>query len=171
MAQCPRPPSAVFDHGHAFSEGVRSEHKCSSVPPSSNAARLRRACGLLPAERRTPHLVCDRAGAGPMTTFSSFCSVGTITRSVPPRSSRRNAVIGPTAARSLRLRFAPAPRGLVQSFNVRGRRGGFAAPAAVSPGLCCGPRYEAIWRAQARTSWPRLAALATRPSSTAARRL
>jgi len=78
-----------------------------------------------------------------MTTFSSLCSIGTITRSVPPHSSRRNAVIGPTAARSLRLRFAPTPRGLVQSCYPRGRRGGFAAHGAVAPGLCCGPRYAA----------------------------
>jgi len=33
------------------------------------------------------------------------------TRSIPPRSGRRNDVIGPPAARSRRLRFAPAPRG------------------------------------------------------------
>jgi len=113
----------------------------------SHRPRPLRACGapagyLLPNDA-PPHLFCDRAGAGPMTTFSSLCSIGTITRSVPPHSSRRNAVIGPTAARSLRLRFAPPPRGLVQSCYPRGRRGGFAAHGAVTPGLCCGPRYAA----------------------------
>ena len=41
-----RPPSAVFDHGHAFSDSVPSERERSSVPRSSNAARLRRAGGL-----------------------------------------------------------------------------------------------------------------------------
>jgi len=33
------------------------------------------------------------------------------TRSIPPCCGRRNDVIGPPAARSRRLRFAPAPRG------------------------------------------------------------
>jgi len=150
----PRPPSA-------------SARRSRSTSP---AARLWRAGGLLPAERPTPLLSCDRAGAGPMTTFSFLCSIGTITRSVPPRSSRRNAVIGPTAARSRNLRCAPVSRGPVQSFNFRGRRGGFAAPGAVSPGLCCGPRHAAIWRSQAIAISRRLAALATRPYATAPRR-
>jgi len=76
-----------------------------------------------------------------------------------------------TAARSLRLRYASAPRGLVQSWKARGRRGGFVAPAAVAPGLYYGPRYAAIWRSQATASSRRLAALATKPSATAPRRL
>jgi len=41
-----RPPSAVCDRGHALAGGVPSERRRSSVPPSSNAARLRRAGGL-----------------------------------------------------------------------------------------------------------------------------
>jgi len=84
---CPcseRPPSAVFDHGHAFSEGVPSEHKCSSVPPSSNAARLRRAGGLPPTGRRSPPPFCDRADSGPLAAFSSFRSVGMAGRPIPP---------------------------------------------------------------------------------------
>jgi len=88
-----------------------------------------------------------------------------------PRSSRRNAPRGPNSSRSRNLRFAPIPRGLVQSCYPRGRRGGFAAPGAVATGLYCGPRYATIWRAQARTISRRLAALATRPSATAPRRL
>ena len=128
---------------------VPSERKRSSVPPVTALARLRRAGGLLPAERRTPHLYCDRADSGPLAAFSSLCSVGTITRSVPPRSSRRNAPRGPISSRSLRLRFAPAPRSLIQSCYPRGRRGGFAAHAAAAAGLCCGPRYAAIWHANA----------------------
>jgi len=87
------------------------------------------------------------------------------------RSNRRNTVIGPTAARSRNLRCAPIPRGLVRSWSLRGRRGGFAAPAAAATGLCCGPRYAAIWRSQATAISRRLAALATRPSATAPRRL
>ncbi len=75
--------------------------------------------------------------------------VGTTGRSVPPRSSRRNAPRGPNSSRSRNLRFTPIPRGAVLSCYSRGRRGGFAAPAAVAPGLCCGPRYAATWRANA----------------------
>jgi len=41
-----RPPSAVFDRGHAFSVDVSSESKLSSEPSTSNVARLRRAVGL-----------------------------------------------------------------------------------------------------------------------------
>ncbi len=137
----------------------------------SGLARLRRAGGLPPGERPTPHLLWDRAGAGPMTTFSSLLFVGTTGRSVPPRSSRRNAVIGPPAARSRNLRCAPISRGLVLSCDPRGRRDGCAAPAAAAPGLCCGPRYAAIWRPQAVAISRRLAVLATRPCATAARRL
>jgi len=59
-----RPPSAVCDRGHAFSDSVPSERKRSSVPPSSNAARLQASpFGLRPdksarrraAPRRTTH--------------------------------------------------------------------------------------------------------------------
>ena len=46
-----------------------------------------------------------------------------------------------------------------------------AAHGAAAAGLCCGPRYTASWRAQARTISRHLAALATRPSATAPRRL
>jgi hypothetical protein len=66
-----------------------------------------------------------------------------------PRSSRRNAPRGPNSSRSRNLRFTPIPRGVVLSFSPRGRRGGFAAHGAVAPGLCCGPRYAAIWHANA----------------------
>jgi len=97
--------------------------------------------------------------------------VGTTERSVPPRSSRRNAPRGQNSSRSRNLRFAPISRGVVQPFSPRGRRGGCAAHGAVAPGLCYGPRYAAIWRSQATTISRRLAALATRPSATAPRRL
>jgi len=66
-----------------------------------------------------------------------------------PCSSRRNAPRGPISSRSRNLRFTPIPRGLVQSWNARGRRGGFAAHGAVATGRCCGPRYAAIWHANA----------------------
>ena len=110
------------------------------------AARRRAAFG----RGHTPLPIWDRADSGPLAAFSSVRSIGTITRSVPPRSSRRNAPRGPNSARSLRLRFAPAPRGLVQSFSIRGRRGGCAAHGAAVTGLCYGPRYAAIWHAKAR---------------------
>jgi len=131
------------------------------------SARRRPAFG----RGHTPLPIWDRDDSGPLAVFSSLCSVGMAGRPIPPHSSRRNAPRGPISSRSRILRCAPIPWGLVQSFNARGRRGGCAAPASVSPGLCCGPRYAAIWRAQARTSSRRLAALATRPSATAARRL
>jgi len=88
-----------------------------------------------------------------------------------PRSGRRNAPRGPNSSRSRNLRFAPIPRGLAQSFSIRGRRGGFAAPGAVVPGLCCGQRYAAIWRSQATAISRRFTALATTPSAAAPRRL
>jgi len=62
------------------------------------------------------------------------------------RRARRARAI---SARSRNLRFSPIPRGLVQSFNARGRRGGFAAPGAVAADLCCGPRYVAVWHTHA----------------------
>jgi len=132
-----RPPSAVVDRGHAASADVSSESKLSSESPTSPAARLRLTGGLHPAERRTPHLSCDRADSGPLAAFSSIRSIGTITRSVPPRSSRRNAPRGPNSSRS------PGTPEV----------GGFAAPAAAAAatGLYCGPRYAAPCRAQART--------------------
>jgi len=43
---------------------------------TSPAARLWRAGGLLLAERRTPHLLCDRADSGPLAAFSSLHSSG-----------------------------------------------------------------------------------------------
>ena len=117
-----------------------------------------RACGApagysIPNDA-PPHLVCDRADSGPLAAFSSLLSVGTITRSVPPRSSRRNAPRGPNSSRSRNLRFAAVSRGLVQSCYARGRRGGFAAHGAVTTGLCCGPRYEIIWHADAHQLTP-----------------
>jgi len=113
--------------------------------PRAPAARRRAAF----EQGRTPHPVLDRADSGPLAAFSSIHSIGTITRSVPPRSSRRNAPRGPNSSRSRNLRCAPIPRGAVQSCYAQGRRGGCAAPAAVSPGLCCGPRYAVIWHADA----------------------
>jgi len=86
-------------------------------------------------------------------------------------SSRRNAPRGPISSRSRNLRCAAVSRGLVRSCNPRGRCGGFAAPGTAAAGLCCGPQYAAIWRSQATASSRRLAALATRPSATAPRRL
>ena len=71
-----------------------------------------------------------------------------------PRSSRRNAPRGPNSSRSLRLRFAAAPRGLVQSCYPRGRRGGFAAHGAGATGLYYGPRYAVIWHADAHQLTP-----------------
>jgi len=87
------------------------------------------------------------------------------------RSSRRNASRGPNSSRSRNLRFAAIPWGAVLSCCPRGRRGGCAAHGAVATGLCCGPRYAATWRSQATAISRRLAALATRPSATAPRRL
>jgi hypothetical protein len=71
-----------------------------------------------------------------------------------PRSSRRNAARGPISSRSRNLRCAPIPRGFVLSFNTRGRRGGFATPAAAATALCCGPRYAVIWHAKAHQLTP-----------------
>ena len=51
-----RPPSAVCDRGHALADGVPSERKRSSVPPSPNAARLWRAGGLRSSEAAPPSL-------------------------------------------------------------------------------------------------------------------
>ena len=84
---------------------------------------------------------------------------------------RRARRVRATSARSRNLRCAPIPRVALLSCYPQGRRGGFAAPAAAAPGLCCGPRYDAIWRSQATAISRRLAALATRPSATAPRRL
>jgi len=120
---------------------------------------------------RTPLPIWDRADSGPLAAFSSFRSVGMAGRPIPPRSSRRNAPRGPISARSRNLRCAAVSRGLVLSFGARGRRGGCAAHGAAAPGLCCGQRYAAIWRSQATAISRRLAALATRPSATAPRRL
>jgi len=127
-----------------------------------------------------PSPLWDRADSGPLAAFSSLRSVGMAGRPIPPRSSQRNALAAvlrrarrarTTSARSRNLRFAAIPRGVVLSCYPRGRRGGYAAHAAVAADLCCGPRYAAIWRPQARTSSRRLAALATKPSATAPRRL
>jgi len=166
-----RPPSAVCDRGRAASVAAPSERKRSSVAIDlaryAPSARRRAAFG----QGRTPLPIWDRADSGPLAAFSSLRSVGTITRSVPPRSSRRNAPRGPISSRSRNLRCAAVSRGLVRSCNPRGRCGGFAAPGTAAAGLCCGPQYAAIWRSQATASSRRLAALATRPSATAPRRL
>ncbi len=165
-----RPPTAVCDRGHAFSADVSSESKLSSEPSTSNTARLRRAGGLHPSEAAPPPCMGSRRFRTSGRVFLPSL-VGTTGRSVPPRSSRRNAPRGPISSRSRNLRYAPVSRGAVLSCDPRGRRGGFAAPAAAATGLCCGPRYAAIWRSQATAISRRLAALATRPSAPAARRL
>ena len=66
-------PPAVCDRGHAFSDSVPSERKRSSVPPSSNAARLRRAGGL------------HSSGGTPSNSFS---------RPHPPPTRPRKATTG-----------------------------------------------------------------------------
>jgi len=147
-----RPPSAVFDHGHAASANAPSESKLSSVPSTSSATRLRRAGGLLPAERRPPTLSVIAPIPDLWPRFPPSARSGWPDGRSLPRSSRRNAPKGPNSSRSRHLRFAPVSRGVVQSCHARGRRGGCAAHGAAAPGLCCGPRYAAIWRAQARTS-------------------
>ena len=55
-----RPPATVFDRGHAFSDCVPSERERSSVPPSSNAARLWRAGGLHSSEAAPPPYLGSR---------------------------------------------------------------------------------------------------------------
>ena len=92
---------------------------------------------------RTPLPVLDRADSGPMTAFSSFCSIGAITRSAPPRSSRRNAPRGPNSARSRNLRF----------------RGASCCPSAPEVGVAASPPMALPLRASA-------AARDTRPSGT-----
>jgi hypothetical protein len=77
--------------------------------------------------RHTTPFCFHRAGSGPLTPFSFLRIVRTTTRSVRPRSSRRNAVIGPLAARSLRLRCAQASRALRLRSRMRGRRSAFGA--------------------------------------------
>ena len=62
------------------------------------------------------------------------------------RRARRARAI---SSRSRNLRFAAVSRGLVLSWIARGLRGGFAAPAVAAAGLYCGPRYAAIWHANA----------------------
>jgi len=62
---------------------VPSERKRSSVSPVTALARLRRAGGLPPTERRTPHPVWDRADPGPLAAFSSLRSVGMAGRPIP----------------------------------------------------------------------------------------
>ena len=151
----PRPPSAS------------ARRSCSTSP----AARLQRAGGLHSSKAAPSTLywiapIPDLWPRFPLSSRSGWPDGLSL-----PRSSRRNAPRGPISSRSRNLRCAPIPRGFVLSFNTRGRRGGFATPAAAATALCCGPRYAAIWRAQARTISRRLAALATRPSATAPRRL
>ena len=82
------------------------------------------------------------------------------------------ATSGPTAARSRRLRSAPAPRGLAvcvatQRSALRLRRSWLVALS----GFCCGPRGAAIWHPLAGTISRRLAVLATKPIARRARRL
>jgi len=127
----------------------RSESKLSSRRLVYALARLRRAGELHSSKAVPPTLyviapIPDLWPRFPPSTRSGWPDGLSL-----PRSSRRNAPRGPNSSRSRNLRCAPIPRGLVQSFNARGRRGGFAAPAAVATGLCCGPRYAAIWHADA----------------------
>ncbi len=118
---------------------------CQAPPVNAPLARRRAAFGRADA----PLPIWDRADSGPLAAFSSLRSVGMAGRPIPPRSSRRNAPRGPNSSRSLTLRCALVSRGLVQSFSIRGRRGGCAAPGAAATGLYCGPRYAAIWHANA----------------------
>ncbi len=149
-------------------------------PPRASSRRSRRpptlrACGA-PAGciRARPHPlppVWDRVDSGPLAAFSSLHSSGRpdglsllapVGETHPEAQSRRDRETSAT------LRF----RGVSYCpFSARGRRGGFAAHGAVATGLYCGPRYAAIWRSQATAISRRLAALATRPSATAPRRL
>ena len=144
-----RPPSAVCDRGHAASAEVSSESKLSEEQSASPAARLWRAGGLL-LSRAVPPTFCVIAPIPDLwPRFPPSDRSGWPDGLSLPRSSRRNASRGPNSSRSRNLRCAAIPRGLVQSFSTRGRRGGFAAHGAVATGLCCGPRYAAIWHANA----------------------
>ena len=53
---CDRPPSAVFDRGHAVSVDIPSESELSSEPSTSTAARLWRAGGLHSSMAAPPSL-------------------------------------------------------------------------------------------------------------------
>ncbi len=124
----------------------------------THPSRIRLKLNTQNSNLTPPPFEWNRTGAGPLTPFSSHRIVGMAARPIPPRSGRRNDVIGPPAARSRRLRFAQAPRGAAAL--VVSRR---SAPhlrrswlAALS-GVCCGPRCVAIWpsRARGRVTPPR----------------
>jgi len=164
--RCPRPRSLTV---------VPSERERSSVPSVSALARLRRAGGQPPAEQRPPTCIGSRRfrtsgrvflpplGRYGRTAYPS--SLQSEKRTQRPKlvaiaespfhsdsAGPGSVLLRPGSAWRLRrpcLRFTPIPRGLVQSCYARGRRGGFAAPAAAATDLCCGPRYEAIWHADA----------------------
>jgi len=125
------------------------ERKRSSIPPSNNAARLWRAGGLHSSRTAPPSLY----GIAPIPDlwprFPPSARSGWPDGLSLRRSSRRNTPRGPNSSRSRNLRCAAVSRGAVLSLSARGRRGGFAAHGATATGLCCGPRYAAIWSADA----------------------
>jgi len=165
-----RPPSAGCARGHAFSDSVPSERERSSFPPSSNAARLWRAGGLHSSATAPP----------------SLCGIATIPdlwpRFPPSARSVRSpdlsllAPVGETPPEAQSRR----DRGISASLRFRGA---WFSPVASGVGVAAAPPMALLLRASAtardtrssgtlkRTSWPRLAALATRPSATAPRRL
>jgi hypothetical protein len=183
---------------------VPSESELSSGPRTHALARLRRAGGLLTCnpERAkrveespttqytvTPPLILIAPSPGPLTTFSSLHIVRTTTRSVRPRSSRRNVPGSPSSARSLRLGFASPSRALRLRSREKGRRRASGArirfPALLEQAFGV-PRTSSapfpLWApaavrdpqppaALARHIWPRLTCLATEPSRQRVHRL
>ena len=130
----------------------------------ANLRQLKTQNPKLNTDSTPPSPTWNRAGAGPLTPFSSLRIVGMTTRSIPPCSGRRNDVIGPPAARSRRLRFAPAPRGAAVRSQPRGRRRAYGAHGSprfrASAAVRDAPRSGARQRA---TISRRLAFLATNP--------
>jgi hypothetical protein len=120
-------------------------------------------------------IVCDRTGAGPMTTFSSLCSVGTITR------------FGPRYAAIRRSQATTSSRRLARtSHQLSAAAGGAPHPAVFSRLGVLGVLSSTTPRPSGRKPhWARhlailatkagekcgLAGLATRPSKAPAHRL
>ena len=141
---CPQPPAEKQDQG---SNNVKNGTSGERALARLQASARRRAAPL--RTTHPPPLCVDRADSGPLAAFSSLRSIGTITRSVPPRSSRRNAPRGPNSSRSRNsasLRF----------------RGAWFGPSAPEVGVAASPPPPLPLRASA-------AARDTRPSGTLTR--
>jgi hypothetical protein len=141
-----RPPSAVFDHGHAFSAEASSESKLSSEPSASNAARLRRAGGLHSSEAAPPSLY----GIAPIPDL--WPRFPPSARSVWPDGLSLLAPVGEThpEAQTRRDRETSA------TLRFRGAR---FCPSAPEVGVAAAPSTALLLRASA-------AARDTRPSGT-----